>query len=722
MSKEWYSAKEIAEILGVHHSSVVRQAKRENWEAQKRIGQGGGFEYHISNLPQAAQDTLAITQAKAAVKEDIGTLVQQYIAEDGERSFSYDRETLWAVFERAPESMKAEARCHLEAIQLGEQMIAHGMGKDKAWRQVAKQYDSSRAAVYRWLNAVKGYDRADWLAALLPKYKGRTKGAECSPEAWEFIKADYLRLEKPAGSACYNRLVRAAKEHGWNVPAKRTIERWLNERIPKAQRVLLREGEHALMRLFPALDRTVVDLHAGSWINGDGYQHNVFVKWPDGEIARPKTWVWQDVYSRKILSYRVDVTENTDMLRLSFGDLVEKYCVPDHATIDNTRAAANKWMSGGTPTRYRFKVKDDDAMGIFPLLGVQVHWTTVLNGRGHGQAKPVERAFGVGGIGEVVDKHPALAGAYTGHNTTAKPENYGSKAIPLKVFLETLEAEITAWNALPNRRTEMCYGVRSFDEAFSESYARAPIRKATAEQRRLWLLTAEAVRVQRDGCISMNAGARTGEGRQGRNRYFAIELHELIGEKVVVRFDPYELHEQVHVYTLDGRFIASAICQEAAGFGDTEVARVYNKTRKQFMKATKEASKAQLKLNNMMVAEQLPEPDQPLAVESKVVRAFTLARGAPAIPQQDEALAAEARQALEQDSIIDRPRATVHSLGDDAQKYQRWLDLDSKVKAGEAITDERLQLFYTRFSHTPEFEVQQEMEAMRRKLRDRIAQ
>src|SRR5664279_825351 len=147
------------------------------------------------------------------------------------------------------------------------------------------------------------------------------------------------------------------------------------------------------MRLFPAQTRTVQELHALEWINGDGYQHNVFCLWPNGEIDRPKTWFWQDIYSRKILGYRVDFSENTDTIRMSFGDIVDQYGIPEHATIDNTRAAANKWMTGGVKNRYRFKVKEDDPLGLFPTLGVKVHWTSVYYGKGHGQAKPIERSF-----------------------------------------------------------------------------------------------------------------------------------------------------------------------------------------------------------------------------------------------------------------------------------------------------------------------------------------
>ncbi|NMV21723.1 DDE endonuclease, partial [Vibrio parahaemolyticus] len=84
-------------------------------------------------------------------------------------------------------------------------------------------------------------------------------------------------------------------------------------------------------------------------INGDGYQHNVFVRWWNGEILRPKTWIWQDIYSRKVLGYYCDISENSDSIRLALMGVIDKYGLPKHATIDNTRAAANKWLTGGVP-------------------------------------------------------------------------------------------------------------------------------------------------------------------------------------------------------------------------------------------------------------------------------------------------------------------------------------------------------------------------------------
>ncbi|WP_245528436.1 transposase domain-containing protein [Gluconobacter morbifer] len=45
--------------------------------------------------------------------------------------------------------------------------------------------------------------------------------------------------------------------------------------------------------------------------------------------------------------------------------------------------------TGGIPNRFRFKVKEDEPVGIMTQLGVEVHWTTPYSG----QSKPIERAW-----------------------------------------------------------------------------------------------------------------------------------------------------------------------------------------------------------------------------------------------------------------------------------------------------------------------------------------
>ena len=477
----------------------------------------------------------------------------------------------------------------------------------------------AEGSLKRWYYHVKPFERSDWLPRLLPSY-GRRKGkdAEFTDAAWESFKADYFRNEQPQFGSCYERLKRAAKEQGWCIPSASSVKRKIEREIPKLQQVFLRKGEHAVMEYYPSMRRTVEDIEALEWINGDGYQHNVFVRWHNGEIVRPKTWIWQDVRTRKILAYRVDLSENSDSIRLSLMDLIWKYGIPKKCTIDNTRAAANKWMTGGVANRYRFKVKDDDVMGIIPLLGIELFWTSVQFGQGHGQAKPIERAFSHGGLGELVDKHPSLAGFFAGENVYNKPDNYngGKDGVAYETFIMALEDGIRTFNEREGRKTEICQGVYSFSQVFERDYAKARIRKASLEQMRFLMLMSEATTLKKDGTFELDVGGKVNERR---NRYQATDLIGTAHKKVVVKFDPQDLHNKVWVYSLDGVFLAEAECTAKVAFGDKAAGREHDKARKQFVKANKLAAKAQITMNAQEAARYQPEFEEEDRPEPKII-------------------------------------------------------------------------------------------------------
>lgn len=323
--------------------------------------------------------------------------------------------------------------------------------------------------------------------------------------------------------------------------------------------------------------------------------------------------------TRKILAYRVDLSENSDTIRLALMDLIYKYGIPRDLTIDNTRAAANKWMTGGVKNRYRFKVYDDDVMGIIPLLGIELHWTSIQFGEGHGQAKPIERAFSHGGLGELVDKHPSLAGYYAGENVYNKPDNYngGKKGVDYATFILAFEDGIRTFNEREGRETEICQGVYSFSQVFERDYARAHIRKASQEQLRLLMLMSEAVTLKKDGTFVLDAG---GKVYGGRNEYQAMDLIGTAHKKVVVKFDPANLHDTVLVYSLEGLFLAEAICTSAKAFGDKAAGREHDKARKQWVKAQKAAAKAQVTMEAQVAARYMPEVDiEDEAAEPKMI-------------------------------------------------------------------------------------------------------
>ena len=598
----------------VDKGSVLDWAKRQlhtvpekegrSW--RRRSGRGGGIELHVSCLPDRARIKLFRDAAPDVVETPREAL---------------ERSELWRWFDGLSNKKKAEAQRRLNAITLVEQLAATGRPLTSVVPQVARQVGIAPSGIYRWRELVYGVRLDDRLPTLAPRHAGRPGEAECTPEAWEMFAADYLRPEKPNLTDCYDRVVRTGRERGWTVPSRTTLGRRIDAMPPQVV-VLAREGAEALKRLYPAQERDRSMFHALEAVNADGHKWDLFVAWPDGTVGRPQMVVFQDLYSGMMLSWRVDQTANKEAVRLAFGDMVSTWGIPDHCWLDNGRDFASKWITGGTPNRYRFKVRDEDPAGILTALRVEVHWTTPYSG----QSKPIERGFR--DFAQSIAKHPAFAGAYAGNTPVNKPDNYGARAVPLETFLQVVAGEIAAHNDRVGRRSRVCGGRLSFSQAFAASYAASPIRRATPEQARLWLLAAEALRVdRRDGTIRM-------EG----NRYWTDLLLPLRGQSVVARFDPQSLQDDLHIYRTDGAYLGRAQCVEAAGFADVDAARAHGRARRTWMRASRELLDAERRLTIDQVAAMLPAPAEPApAPETKVVRPLFAGNAALKVrPDEDE--------------------------------------------------------------------------------------
>lgn len=630
--KNWYNAQELADLnlssLPNTKAGVINRAKKSSWATRKRSGRGGGVEYAFESLPSDAQDDIHIKVARQAAKAQAKAAKQRQPKQaDKPNEANYLPEVIWSGWEDATAKQKARATEKVGGCFAVDDLVNTGMGVVEAIETVAADTDVSTGSLKRWYYKVRNFVRSDWLPILLGNYQpSKSRQADFDEQAWEAFKADYLRLERPQMGTCYERLKLLAAEHNWTIPSLSSIKRKLEREVPMTQRVLLRQGERALADMYPALVRSVETLEAMEWINGDGYQHNVFVRWHNGDIVRPKTWLWQDIRTRKILAYRTDLSENSDTIRLALMDLVSRYGIPRKLTIDNTRAAANKWMTGGVPNRYRFKVKEDDPMGIIPLLGIELFWTSVQFGQGHGQAKPIERAFSHGGLGETIDKHPLLAGHHAGANVLDKPDNYhgGKDGASYEDFITALEQGIELWNNRVKRDTEICQGVYSFSQVFERDYANATVRRATSEQMRLLMLMSEAVTLKHNGTFSLSCGGKVfGQ----KNRYEAVDLIGSTHKKVVVKFDPERLHDTVWVYSLDGRFLAEAVCTEKVAFGDKATGREHDKARKQYVKSEKAMAKAQQAMGIKELAELIPEASDDIAPPTPSITEIMVTEG-----------------------------------------------------------------------------------------------
>ena len=668
--KVWWTPQEIAEAnlpeMPNTKRGVQKIAERFDWRsdpdlARRRAGRGGGWEYSWRLFPALAQRALLAT-AEAAPKE---------------------RHVLtWEEFERTSGKAQDEARRRHGCLTTVEGLVAAGMVKRLAVISVAEDKAVSEKTIWNWFRLVEGVAPENWLPALAPKPRGSRAGLatpDYDEEFWEFIKSDYLRPRGPKLAVAHRHAMRAAREKGWKTASYEVVLRRKKQEIPRQTEILAREGLDGLKKLYPTQTRDRLSLHALEAVNADYHRFDVFVRWPaepgsnsdEGDIVRPQLVAFRDVYSGRVLSWRVDKTPNKVGVSLALGDLIERFGIPYHVTLDNGREFANKFLTGGTKTRFRFKVKDDDIPGILTSLGVQVHWATPYSG----QSKPIERMFR--DFAEDISKDPRFAGAYTGHRTDAKPEDYGSRAIPLETFITVLEEGIAEHNARTGRRGQTAQG-RSFLEVFEQSYAEAPIRKATEEQRRLWLMGAEGVRADR----------KTGLIRFMGNEYYSEWMIDIAGQKTVARFDPSDLRAGLHVYSLDNRYLGHAECRVAAGFYDIEEARTLAAARRKWVKAEKAALDAHRRFTarelGAMMDEARPGTLKPSAPEAKVVRP-TFARKPQSVPQPAPSPEQEAQHAALVASF-DQKRSQKPDVTEDARtRFLRALELEARIAAGEPV-------------------------------------
>lgn len=615
--KEFFSPAELAALklpdMPVRREDIAHKATAEGWRdpnrewsPQKSDGLwrrvGNGYEYRYDVLPVRAKRKLMLMQRR----EEARSVKAQ--KKDG-----LALSALWEWFDALPAARQAKARERLAALHAVEDLVMAGRRRDIAMTHVAAELKVSLRTLYYWAEMVAGKKRADWLPHLMPRNGGRTVTADYSEEAWEFFRDNYLTQSERSAAYVYRDLVAIAKVQDWTVPSLRTLERRL-DKIDPARRVYLRKGEEALKRLLPAQERDKTALHALEAVNADGHKLDLFVRWLDGKVHRPVLIAFQDIYSGKILSWRVSLSESWDIVRLAFADMVETYGVPDHVLLDNGRAFASKKLTGGTPNRFRFKVKPEEPEGVITALGCKIHWATPY----HGQSKPIERAWR--DLAHTISRDVRFEGAFTGNSIANKPENHGTHAVDYELFLKVVSERILEHNAREGRRSKVCGGRLSFDQAFSASYATSLITKPSEQALRKLLLSSELVTARKP----------SGEVEFCGNRYWGQFLLGEIGRKVVLRFDPEALHQPVHIYSPTGAYLGSADCIAKDGFFDTSAAQAKARIKAEFTRATRLAALAAQKLSLTEQAALLPAPAAPEPLTPRVQRPI-IVKGANAL-------------------------------------------------------------------------------------------
>lgn len=673
-------------VQGINHLANMGGWRQDPALSRRKVGRGGGWQYHWSALPLAARQRLLKDAAEVMP----------------EAKTALPRGEAWARYDALSAAAKAKAKEQLKALDQVEAFARSGVTHVVAVTEAAQVAKVSPRSIYNWLERIEGVAREDRLAYLAPRNKSakrKSVKATCSVAFMDHLKGLYLRLEGPSFADSYRRAVKKAKKEGWDTLKLATAKRHLEADVPRVTRVFAREGEAGLTRCYPPQIRDKSMMTAMEGVNADCHKIDIFVRWPDGTVNRPQIVGFQDIYSGKILSWRVDHTPNKVMVAAAFGEMIDDWGIPKHCLYDNGREFANKWFTGGTKTRFRFKIREEDPVGVLPLMGIQVHWAKPA----HGQAKPVERAFR--DFANVIAKDPRFEGAYVGNRPDAKPENYGNRAIPVDEFIAVLAEGVEEHNAREGRLSPTARG-RSFDQTFAESYTKAPIRKASEAQRRLWLMG------QHVGKLHKNHGSLRVHG----NEYHSAWMSQRAGETVVARFDPEDLHAGVHIETTTGEYLGFGECRQKVGFFDLVGAQEEARRRRQIKKAEKALLDAKRPVTIEQIAAEMPIESLPKeTVEAKVVAPeFGRPKSAPIIrppvyqaPENPELDTAHEALILElSDRRNDKPKPTPSgfTVADTAEdRFRQAQEIIERSDKGQAVGQEEAD-WVRGYMRTPEYQ------------------
>ena len=484
-----------------------------------------------------------------------------------------ERQERHTAFEKLPNSAQAKAKKErLPAVQRFHSFDGSDVPLKQRYALVAREAGKSVDAIRNWVGLCKNQRPDDWFVALAPKHRGPQPRAEISRECLDFIEAEFFKLSEPSLKPIYRRAKVLAQKHGWKLPGYHAVKKMLHGR-PHWFWVLKREGPTAFANLYPSQRRDYSTLKLHEMWCSDGHKADVFVRWPDGTVTRPMIVAWIDLRSRVCLACEVGRVENADLIRITFKKAAEKVkALPEAVYVDNGRGFMSKLLTGGMQARFRFKVREEDPLGIFILLGIEVTAALPYNAR----AKPIESFWRT-----LAEMDRRFDGAYVGNRPGARPEDCDPRnAVPIERYLATIKEALAIYHAQEHRGDAM--DGRSPSAIYEELLAKTPVRSPTREQLRLAMLAAEQVKLDaNDGCV-----------RLLENRYWTEALSSLPRNvHYTVRFNPEDATDPVAVYRGDV-FQCEAKLIERTGFRNQEAAKDHARAHRRHLRSLKDQDQA----------------------------------------------------------------------------------------------------------------------------------
>ncbi|WP_236213678.1 DNA-binding protein [Metapseudomonas otitidis] len=546
--RKWFTAKELAGLPGLPGTvqGINLRAKREGWEAQLRLAQGGGQEYSFAVLPAETQAALVarLVQQEQPAQLPAPSAPHNLIAPqrdgvcvsrltDDQREVMTARVSIIRQIERMSQVVSQQQAILTLVSQARDGKLSQYLAEQVERANDRKNADRtlSERTLKRWLSDFRKHGEI----ALAP---ARRKPDMTLP-AWApaFLK-HYQRPQKPSVEASYV----AFKVEYPGAPSIHAVRRFLAKLSPEAREQGRRSPQELkALQAFNRLDSSHL-LPNDVWV-ADGHTFDAEVIDPrTGKAFRPEVTTCLDWRTRRVVGYAINLAESAlatlDMLTsgISRCGMFRQFYVDNGSGFDNARVREVIDRLGGEMTNAL--PYNSQARGVIE----RSHRTILVR-----LAKEFDSY-----IGADMDKHASTRV----HRISRKALKAGEQPthIPtLFEFWQRLAEALDAYNDQPHRglpkARDPLTGKRrhqtpneAWTQALSEGFEpmAAPFDLVSA------LTRPQEVRFTHRGEVRINSGV-----------YFLRELVDLHGQQVRVAWS-YRDAQNVGIFTLDGEYIGEA--------------------------------------------------------------------------------------------------------------------------------------------------------------------
>lgn len=539
----WRTAKEYAELnlpgLPSTESGMVRRIQREGWEAQQRLGRGGGYEYHISNLPHEARKALEAHFAREMLTrldesprqlKPVTAALPNVPMTHHQRATADARVTIINAIEGIRSqgvSLNAALTTLLTQAETG-QLAEINPVLDKALQMAKDSRGRGGPSPYPSIRSLKRYLSKD-AKDLAPKKREK----DLVPPDWAnaFLSC-WQRPEKPSVEHAYRQFIEAWASDE-QPPSINAVRRFI-KKMGNVAKQYGRMGPRELKNIMPFVRRDFGQLLPGDIYSADGHTFDAEVQHPlHGRPFRPEVTTWIDIATRKAVGVSVALAESSIAVLDALIDACGK-AVPAVIYVDNGSGYCNAMLK-------------DEATGVMVRLGSTMTHSLPYNSQARGVIERVHQTLWVDGA-------KSLAG-YMGADMDreARQQQFKLSRQSLKGGRQTL----MAWNAFMNWVHERMDWYNSRPHSSLPKITDITGKRRHATPNEVWNQHFEngwepvTLRGDEAALVFRPRTTRTvsrGEIKLASNIYFSRELQEWHGEEVAVAYD---LNNPEHIWAFD---------------------------------------------------------------------------------------------------------------------------------------------------------------------------